>query len=380
MSGQTENRVKLNLRACREAAEGFAWDTMLPGFGLRVLASGRRSFVIRYRNASGTDRLLTLGTLAELHPDEAREMAREAFAAVRRGDDPRAERKARRAAATMRELRDRFLADHASQKKPGTARNYEILWRLHVLPAIGEGTAVCDVTEADVIRLRRRMESTPYNANRALEVCRKAFDLAERWGMRPRGTNPAEYVEDFPEAPRERILTEEEVARLWSALDDEAPIFAALVRLLLLTGRRLDEWRTATWSAVDLDRATLTLRDSKAGPMTHPIPPEAIEILRTLPRVSVFVFPGRTGGPLGGQQKWWRRLRKRAGLDGVRLHDLRHTAGSYAHAAGLTQREIADLLGHKQISTAARYIHGIGTGKHDKSSVAAAKIFRIARK
>lgn len=371
--------MKLTIRSCAAAPLGFTWDSQLPGFGLRVLPSGRRSFILRYRNASGTERLVTIGTLAEMTPEKARDVAAKMRISVREGGDPRTDRRRARQAPTLAEMAKRFLADHASQKKAGTARNYEISWRLHVLPALGSATKVTDITEEDILRLRKRMEATPYNANRTLELLRLAFKLAERWRWRPQGSNPALFVDDFPETPRTRILTEEEIARLWDALDGpHDPSFSALVRLLLLTGRRLDEWRTALWSSVDLDRATLTLTDSKAGAMTHSLPDAAVEFLRGMPRKSVFIFPGRTGGPLGGHQRMWQRLRRDLGIEDVRLHDLRHTAGSYAHRAGLTQREVADMLGHRQISTAARYIHGVGTGGQRLVSEAAAGIIALA--
>lgn len=361
------------------SGSSFAWDSVLPSFGVRASYTGRKTFIMRYRTATGTDRAMTLGRCEEMHPEEARELAREAFRAVREGKDPSTERTAKRHAPRLEDLRDRFMEDHASQKKPGTRTNYEILWRRHILPALGN-PAVADVQEADILALRRKLKDRPITANRALEVASVAFNLAEKWRWRERGTNPCAFVESFAEVARERILTQDEISRLWAALDapDLVPSFRALVRLLLLTGRRLDEWREAKWSWVDLDRATLSLPDSKAGAMVHPIPPEAVAILQDLPRSSIYVLPGLTGGPLGGHQKMWRRLRASIGLDGVRLHDLRHTAGSYAHAAGLSQREIADLLGHKQMSTAARYIHGVGTDRHEKASAASSRILGFA--
>jgi len=170
--------MKLTKRTVAAADIGTHWDDQLPGFGLRVWPSGRRSFVVRFRTATGTDRLLTIGSADELHPDVAREMARQTKADVRQGRDPGAERKARRDAPRLADLRDRFMEDHAGQKKHGTARNYEILWRLHIIPMLGN-PAVADVTESEIIRLRRKMANTPTNANRALEVLSKAFTLAE---------------------------------------------------------------------------------------------------------------------------------------------------------------------------------------------------------
>jgi integrase len=374
--------MKLTVRSVAAAPVGFTWDNQLPGFGLRVLASGRRSYVVRYRTATGTDRLLTLGTADELHPDAAREMARQAKAAVREGKDPGAERKARRAAPRLQDLRDRFTDDHATQKKPGTARNYEILWRLHIIPILGN-PAVADITESDILKLRRRMADRPVNANRALEVLSKAFTLAERWRWRPAGTNPCRFVEAFPESPHERILEPAEVAAIWHELeaDDILPSFRCLIQLLTLTGCRSSEWRLALWSWVDLDNAVLRLPDSKTGAKTVPLSPDVVEILRDLPRTSIYVLPGVTGGPIGGHRRIWLRVLSRAGVQGrVRIHDLRHTVGSYAHRAGASQRDVADLLGHKQMSTAARYIHGPGSEKHANAARASGAILAMVKK
>jgi integrase len=378
-----ESRQKLTVRSVEAAAVGFTWDSVLPGFGLRVLESGRRSFVVRYRTHTGTGRLLTLGTSEELHPEEAREMAREAFKAVRAGGDPKADRTRRRQAARLEELRDRFMAEHAAQKRKGTARNYEIAWRLHVLPALGN-PAVADIAQADLLRLHRKLAPRPTNCNRVFEMLRVAFRLAEKWGMRPRHSNPCEDIEDFPEAPRETLLEPDEVARLWAELDSPRwmPSFATLVRLLLLTGCRCGEWRRSLWSWVDLPNARLRIphEGSKTGARDVPLPPEVVELLAALPRTSLFVLPGRDGGPVEGHQRMWRNLKAAARIrPEVRLHDIRHTVGSLAHRAGASQREVADLLGHRQMATAARYIHGPQSEKHRNAARASGAILSIVR-
>lgn len=372
--------TKLTARAVAAAPVGFTWDTVLPGFGLRVLDSGRRSFVCRYRTRAGTDRLLTLGTAVELHPEAAREMARDAFRAVREGRDPKQERKHAREGARLSDLRDRYMEEHASQKKPGTRRNYEIAWRLHIMPTLGN-PAVAEVTTADVLAIRRKLADRPTNCNRVFEVLSKAFKLAEKWKMRPRGTNPCEDVEDFPEREREAILEPEQVAALWAALDSPRwmPSFAALIRLLMLTGKRSGEWRLAMWTWVDFPNARLRLPDSKTGAKDVPLSPDVVALLKSLPRSSVFILPGKKGGPIGGHQRMWRNLKKSAGIPAeVRLHDIRHTVGSYAHQrAGASQRDVADLLGHKQMSTAARYIHGPNSEKHEKAARASGVILTL---
>lgn len=339
----------------------WVWDSTLPGFGVRLMPTGRATYVMRYRTQSGTQRKHTIGRCTDLHPDEARELARGLFADVAKGGDPAAHRRDLRAAPTVADLSERHLRDHASRLKAGTARNYEILWRRHILPRLGN-RKVAEVTTADVVALQLAMGKRPTNANRAREVLSKAMDLAELWGWRPVNTNPCTAVGDFAERVREQILTEAEIAKLaetlakWEATE---PALVALVRALMFTGCRVNEIASARREWLDSATGQLRLPDSKTGPKVVELPPPALEALQGLGKASPWLVPNKGGtGPLAGFWRRWNRLRKAAGLQGLRLHDLRHTVGSLAHRNGATQRQVADLLGHKQLSTAARYIHG----------------------
>ena len=357
------------------------WDDRLPGFGVRVTPKGSRSYVMRYRTEARTERLLTIGRVEDMHPDDARELAREKFKEVRHGKDPKADRDKLRDAPTVTDLAERFKAEHAVKKRASTSTNYELAFRLHVLPRMGK-LKVRDVAFEDVEAMHRAMAETPIAANRAVAALSKAFTLAERWKWRDRGTNPCDFIEDYPEETRQRILSPDEVSRLWDVLegwDAEVPI-APLVKLLLLTGCRTGEWRCALWSWVDLERGLLSLPDrgSKTGQREVSLAPEVVTLLDALPRTSVYVLPGRTGGPMSGHQKAWRSIRKAAGLEDVRIHDLRHTFGSWAHRNGMSLKAVADLLGHKQLSTSERYITGIGSEAHKNATIVAGAIFGMA--
>lgn len=374
-------KSKINKRAIAalqptEGRQAWLYDTELHGFMVLCQPSGRKSFMVRYRTPAGALRKMTLGTVAELDPDAARELAREALAASRRGDDPTRDRNA----PTVATLAERFMSDHAGRLKPGTRRNYEILWRKHILPRMAS-TRVADVKRADLARVHDAMRDTPHNANRALEVLSKAMDMAEVIGWRDEGTNPARHVKAYPEQHRQRTLGDAEVQRLWTVLDrveasQEVPASHA-IRLLLLTGCRVNEWLGARWDWIDWQRGLLQLPDTKTGARDVHLPAEALTILRALPRSSVFILPGRTGGPIGGLTKIWGRIRTDAGLPGVRLHDLRHTVGSLGHRAGLTQRQIADLLGHRQMSTTARYINSDDDHKRETADAWSAVVVKL---
>lgn len=375
---------RLTKRLCETAPAGTTWDTELPGFGLRVLASGRRSYIVRYRTAGGTDRLVTIGTTAEFQPDEARERARDIKRSVREGRDPKADRTAARQAPRLSDLRDRMLDEHCQQRRPRTKEAYEGAWRLHIIPTLGD-LVVADVEEGDILKLRKALAATPTTANRALACLRKALNLAERWRWRPINSNPCRWVDHYPENKRERILSAEEIGRLWAVMEGSQTMRTstlALFRLLLMTGLRLGEWRLAMWSWLDEVNHALRIPHpgSKTGARVVSLAPDAIELLAKLPRTSVYILPGETGGPMSGHQKSWAKLCKAAGIKGVRIHDIRHTVGSYAHKAGATQREIADLLGHRQLSTTERYINGIGSEAHANAARASATILALARK
>ena len=374
---------RLTKRLADSAPVGFTWDSELPGFGLRVLESGRRSYVLRYRTRAGTDRLFTLGTTAELLPDEARDRARDFKRAAKDGRDPKMERTAAREAPRLSDLRDRMLDEHCQQRKARTKEAYETAWRLHIIPRLGD-LPVADITETDVLKIRRGLASTPTQANRVLACLSKAMSLAERWRWRPQHSNPCRYVEHYPEKHRERILEADEIARLLDALDTCTTVMESsrtLFRLLILTGLRTGEWRLAQWSWLDEINQTLRIphEGSKTGARIVPLSPDVMQILTGLPRSSVFILPGRTGGAMSGHQKAWRALCKAAGVQGCRIHDLRHTVGTYAHKAGATQREIADLLGHRQLSTTERYINSLGSSGHRNATRATATILSFAK-
>ena len=349
----------------------FVWDDHLPGFGVKVLPSGARRYVVKYRvggGRSGRQRWYTLGTHGAVTCEQARETARQVLAAVARGDDPQANRLQTREAPTVADLWRRYQQDHLPRKKPRSASEDEHKARAYILPALGRHR-VRDVTRADVKTLHRRLSDRPYQANRVLALLSKLFNLAEAWDMRPDNTNPCRHVEKYKEASRERYLTGPELERLGRALREAttegvvSPHAAAAIELLLLTGARVSEILSAEWSSVDWDRRTLNLPDSKTGAkpvfLSHPAL-ELLHELATRPEAdsSPYVIKGRLRGqPMVNLSKPWKRVAQRAGLEDVRLHDLRHTAASIGVAQGLGLPIVGRLLGHAEASTTQRYAH-----------------------
>ena len=207
----------------------------------------------------------------------------------------------------------------------------------------------------------------PTVANRTVDILVKMFKLAELWEMRPPGKNPCRSVRRYKVNPRkERFLTPEELARIGRTLEN-APAerlasrhAAAAIRLLVLTGGRRNEILGLAWDDLDFETGEMRLADSKTGARIVPLPAAVVDVLRDLPRVdgNPWVFPGKKKGTHQVNiNDSWSRVRERAGLEGVRLHDLRHTFASRALAIGEGLPMIGDLLGHRQVNTTARYAH-----------------------
>lgn len=362
------NRVKVTKRtvdAVVVPAEGEVniWDSEVPGFSLRVRSTGSKTYVVEYRNSAQRKRRVTLGRHGRLTVEQARDLARQVLAAVACGEDPAEERQERLSAPTFDDLASRYLEQHAGPKKKAssTAADARVL-RLYVLPSFGH-RKVAEIGLKDIAKLHNAMRSKPIQANRTLSLLSKMFTLAERWGLRLPNSNPCRGIDRYPEKRRERFLSGAELARLGEVLDEEQhqePFLVLAIRLLLLTGARRDEVLTLRWSQVDFERSCLRLPDSKTGAKVIPLGPTALELLATAPRLegNPFVIPGRrAGGRLVGVHRPWVRIREKAGLGDVRLHDLRHSFASVGAGAGLGLPVLGAILGHHHPATTARYAH-----------------------
>jgi integrase len=335
------------------------FDSEVTGLGLRVTAAGARSFTLTYRNRVGRDRCITIDELDDLTVGEARAHAKKLKAKVALGQDPQGELDADRKAPTVKYLCERFLEEHGPKLRPSTRVNVEAFIKNDILPGLGSTTKVADVEPADIDRLHRKItKRAPYVANRVVSHLSKMFSLAMRWRMRT--DNPAKGVERNPEVKRTRYLTGKETARLNAALDElEDQRVADLVRILMLTGARRGEVLSMQWAHVDLEEETWTKPGHTTKQKTEhrvPLSEAALEIIARQPKDALFVFPGATG-QRKGLRKTWARVTKRAGLEGLRLHDLRHSFASNLASSGLSLPVIGRLLGHTQPATTARYAH-----------------------
>lgn len=344
-------------------AERLYWDDELKGFGLRVSPKGRKTFFVQYRSG-GRTRRAKIGAMGPVTPDQARLKARALLGDVATGDDPAELRRRRRLTPTLSDVCDRFIKEHVEVRlKPKSQINYKQVIRDAIKPAVG-AIKISEVTRADISALHQSYSGRPYQANRILSVLSKLFNLCELWGYRPDGSNPCRLIQRFKETRKERFLSDEEISRLSSVLaeaetsGDISIYVAAAFRMLLLTGCRLSEIQFLKWECVT--RTHLVLPDTKTGKRAIPLPDAGRKILDALPHnpTNPFVFQGEADGkPAVNLEKPWRRIRAKAGIDDVRIHDLRHTYASKALASGMSLYMVGQLLGHTQYQTTMRYAH-----------------------
>ncbi|SLN18672.1 tyrosine-type recombinase/integrase [Oceanibacterium hippocampi] len=360
----------------------FLWDSDVRGFGVKVTPAGRRVFVLQYRQ-HGRVRRYTIGTYGSpWTPEQARAEAVRLLGRVGDGRDPGTEKQAEKTAETVAELCDLYLSsDGCEKKKASTLATDRGRIERHIIPLLGR-KRVKDVTTGDVNRFMTdvakgktaatiktgprglaRVTGGEGTARRTVGLLGGIFTYAVEKGMRP--DNPVRAVKRSRDGESDRSLSTEELARLGDALktaesEDANPYAIAAIRLLVLTGCRKSEILTARWTDVDFEAGQLRLADSKTGPKKVPLGAPALELLAALPRIAgnEYVLPGgKDGHHLVGLPKVWRRVRDSAGLNDVRLHDLRHSFASVGAAAGMSLPLVGKLLGHRDPKTTARYAH-----------------------
>jgi integrase len=371
------------------SGETFLWDDDLRGFGLRVYASGRRIFVVQYRlrgGRGGRTRRIVLGEYGKMTPEEARKRAAKLLAAVDDGRDPAAERDEAQSVLTVSDLATIYLEEGPAAKPnkrlSSWATDRSNIER-HVKPLLGRKLAKA-LTQAEVAKFqadvaagkskadvrtgfrgRAIVEGGRGTAARSLAVLGAMLQFAFERKLIP--SNPAKGVRLLKGQPKERFLSEAEVSRLGDTLTTMqaehrlSANAADAVRLLLLTGCRKSEITALRWDWVDFERGCLRLPTSKTGAKVVALAAAALELLAGLRErdpAGGWVLPAARGvGPYTGLQRDWERIRNRAGLPGVRLHDLRHSFASFAVADGHTLFMVGKVLGHKQARTTEVYAH-----------------------
>jgi integrase len=361
-------RLPLPARASKIYADGD-----VGGFGCRITAAGARSYVLRYRvRGSGRERTYTIGSTSDWQAAAARQEARRLRRLIDQGGDPLADLEAERQAPTMLDLITRFDAEHIEPRlRRESARHYRTLIDRHIRPHFGAHVKVADVSFADIDALHRKISKSgaTYTANRVIAICSKMFSLAIRWGMRD--DNPCRGVERNYEAKRKRYLSPAELARLTAALAEHPNNQVAnIVRLLLLTGARSGEVMAARWSDIDLSEGVWTKPGSTTKQKTDHVVPLSAPAQQLLSEIRaeqiasgrhpgpwIFPSPESSTGRVTYIARAWRAICKSAGIEGLRIHDLRHSFASRLASGGASLPLIGALLGHGNPATTARYAH-----------------------
>lgn len=377
-------------------SEGFTdyFDKELRGFHVRVFASGKRSFRLKYV-VGGRQRVATIGEYGpSWTAEQARTEAEDLRMAADRGRDPIAERaaaaraaaEAARRALTVEQLVEKWLVEgrraNPAKRESSWSTDARKL-RRHIVPLIGE-IPIQSLTKGDIENAQARIAAGDTKADvktksRGRAIVRGGRGVARSavmslsaclsWAIDQEfiGTNPALRVRKEKPRRRERFLSEQEAGRFLdtiTVMEREKRLhssFADMLRVLLLTGARKSEIQALHWSEVDLARGNIVLprERSKTGEKVIPINAATAAILAEREPKEGFVFPSPydAARPADGLQKAWERVRKRANLTDVRIHDLRHSFASFAVAGGAGLPLIAKALGHSQTVTTERYAH-----------------------
>ncbi|MDE0032477.1 MAG: tyrosine-type recombinase/integrase [Deltaproteobacteria bacterium] len=339
------------------------WDRDLQGFGVRVYSTGRKVFVVQTRGPQGPKRV-TLGRCGQLLADDARKQAAEAIDRIKRGLEPFPEPV--EPELTVAGLAERYMQGHVAVNcRKRTQVNYRYVIEAHILPELGE-LSISEVDRSRVAKFHYGLRETPQAANNAVRILSRMFSMAEAWELAPPGRNPCRAVRRYREVRRERFLTPGEYREVGRVLKEAeangsvSPPAAAALRLLMLTGCRKNEIVRLRWDDVDRVARELRLSETKTGPRSVPLTPAVEAVLDRIPRNgdNPWVIAGKKGGAhMVNVDAVWIRLRAKAGLEDVRIHDLRHSWASRALALGESLSMIGKLMGHGQVATTARYAH-----------------------
>lgn len=356
---------RLTKTSVERLTSGTLWDSEIRGFGVRLQGTVP-SYILKTR-IKGRQRFITIGKHGSPYTVEtARKEARRLLTAAKDGDDIARHRHEERRRLSLRQVTELYLADHGQKLKPRTLTEYRRLFKSTILPALGP-RRIDDLGKADVRRFHSSLGKTPRKANYAVACLSSCITWATEHGYTDEDfRNPCHAISKFRETARERYLTQEEIERLLTTLDEveadgsaSSSVIAA-IRLLLLTGARHNEIVSLKWEHVDFERAMIWLPDSKTGRKPIHLNAEALEVLRRHPRQpdNPHVICGRRhGAHLNNLWKPWYMICGRAQLPGVRIHDLRHSFASIAINAGASLHMVGKLLGHAQPQTTARYAH-----------------------
>jgi integrase len=357
-------------------------DTNLEGFFVEVLASGVKTYYQRYFNGRKRQRLFRLGRVGIVPLEDARKRAMQIKAEVSLGNDPKKNSDDLKIIPTLKNFAVSKYLPYVKEHKRSWAYD-EVTLRIHIFPDFGD-FYLDEITPKIIVNMMTNMRNKGYangSCNRPVVLMRYLLNLANEWGVPLLEKNSAKSVKLYDEPHRQRFLSTSETRLLFDALrDDENQLAANAIELLLLTGARRNEITHALWDCVDLEKGTLLVPLSKSGkPRTVALNHPARELIKRLPSFgqSDWLFPSpKTGNPCPSLYYPWDRVRKRAGLGDLRLHDLRHSYASNLVNGGVSLYVVQQLLGHSSPQMTQRYAHLERDTLTQASEIAAQAVLR----
>ncbi|SEO22967.1 Site-specific recombinase XerD [Rhodospirillales bacterium URHD0017] len=344
-------------------------DTIAPGFLLKVTPAGRKIFMVQYRTNTGERRKPAVGRFGELTVEQARSIAQDWLADVRKGKDPSTEKRAARDAPRVKELCTKFIEDYSKPKnRPRTVESNQGYIDRHIIPKLGT-LKVREVIRSDVSSLITRMKKTPVTANRVLSCLRKMFNMAEVWGFRDDGTNPCRHIPKYPESGKTRLITDDEMARLFGYLERsdmeglEHPFLSLGIRLQFAFAARMSEIISMEWEWIDFVNRRVVWPDSKTGEISKPMSEDVVALLSNAPRLegSRYVVPSisKPGRPMSQTtySRGWTRVLERARVLHVGTHGIRHRTTTEIANSGVPVKVGMQLTAHKTVTQFMRYVH-----------------------
>ncbi|MHB8165292.1 MAG: tyrosine-type recombinase/integrase [Sulfuricella sp.] len=335
-------------------------DAKTTGLQIRVASGGAKTFCLYRRIKGGQPERVTLGRYPDMTIEQARRKASEINAAIEGGANPAEAKRAHKAEPTFADLFNEYIERHAKLKKRTWAEDVQ-RFQQYLEKPLG-GKRLSTITRQDIAAVHAAITKAGHGAtaNRVLALVSSIFGRGIEFSIIE--TNPAKGIRRNTETSRERFLQSDELPRFFQALaDEENDTMRDYFLLSLLTGARRANVLSMAWRDVSLERAEWRIGMTKNGtPQTVALSPEALTILlsrkETAMEGALFVFPGSGAcGHLAEPKKGWKRVLARAGLDNLRIHDLRRTLGSWQAKTGASLAIIGKSLNHKNQATTAIY-------------------------